>query len=41
MLEGVPLSCPVAMLKLAQDGLFLMLKLSVSPSLSLASGVNE
>src|SRR6185437_3711855 len=40
-LAGVPLSCPLAMLKLAQLGLFWILKLSVLPLESLALGVNE
>ena len=40
-LPGVPLNCPVAMLKVAQLGLFWMLKLSVFPLGSLADGVKE
>jgi len=35
---GVPESLPVEVLKLAQDGLFWMLKVSVLPSASLAVG---
>jgi len=37
---GVPVSAPVALLKLAQEGLFAIVKLSVSPSASLAEGEN-
>ena len=40
-LAGVPLSVPLAMLKVAQDGMFWMLKLSVPPDGSLALGVKE
>ena len=35
---GVPESLPVEVLKVAQDGLFWMLKVSVSPSASLPVG---
>ena len=35
---GVPLSCPVAELKLAQEGLLLIVNASVSPSASDALG---
>jgi hypothetical protein len=38
---GVPLSFPVDVLKLAQEGLFAMENVSVLPSGSLAVGVNE
>src|SRR5436190_23985110 len=38
---GVPCSWPVAALNVAQAGRFVMLKVSVSPSGSLAVGVNE
>ena len=38
---GVPDSCPVVVLKLAQAGLFLIEKVSGLPSGSLAVGVNE
>lgn len=38
---GVPLSLPVLVLKLAQDGLFAMANVSVLPSGSFAVGVNE
>jgi len=37
---GVPESLPVDVLKVAHDGLFAMLKVSVSPFASLAVGVN-
>jgi hypothetical protein len=37
---GVPVSAPVLVLKLAQAGLFVMLNVRVSPSGSLAVGVN-
>ena len=37
---GVPLSWPVAALNVAQEGLFEMLKVSVSLSASVADGVN-
>jgi hypothetical protein len=37
---GVPLSSPVAMLKVAQDGLLAIEKLSVLPAAPLATGVN-
>ena len=37
---GVPLSAPVVVLKLAQLGLFWMLKLSVAPAAALVVGVN-
>jgi len=38
---GAPCSWPVAALNVAQGGMFAMLKVSVSPSGSLAVGVNE
>ena len=38
---GVPLSCPVAMLKFAHEGLFVMEKVRPLPAGSLAVGVNE
>jgi hypothetical protein len=38
---GVPLSCPVAVLKVPQGGLLLMEKVSAPPDGSLAVGVNE
>ena len=38
---GVPESCPVRLLKVAQDGWFAIENVSVSPSGSLAVGVNE
>jgi hypothetical protein len=38
---GVPLSCPVALLKLAHEGWFAMEKVRVLPEGSLAVGVNE
>ena len=38
---GVPLSCPVAMLKLAQEGLPLIENVRPLPAGSLAIGVNE
>lgn len=41
VLAGVPLTWPVAILKLAHEGLFCTLKLSVSPFASLAVGVKE
>jgi hypothetical protein len=37
----VPVSAPVAVLKLAQAGRFCTLKVSVLPLASLADGVNE
>jgi hypothetical protein len=39
--DGVPLSCPVAMLKVAQAGLLVIEKDSVWPAGPLAVGVNE
>jgi len=38
---GVPLSCPVAMLKFAQDGLFVIENDRVLPDGSVVVGVNE
>ena len=38
---GVPASCPFVVLKLAHEGLFWMLKVSVSPSVSAAEGWNR
>ena len=38
---GVPLSCPLAVLKLAQEGLFVMEKVRLLPDGSVAVGVNE
>ena len=38
---GVPLSRPVVVLNVAQAGLFWMLNVSLSPSLSVAVGWNE
>jgi hypothetical protein len=38
---GVPLSCPVAMLKLAHEGRFVIEKVRPLPAGSLAVGVNE
>src|SRR5580658_10435512 len=39
--EGVPVSAPVAMLKVAHEGMFSMLKVSVEPDGPLAVGVKE
>ena len=41
VLAGVPLRAPVMVLNVAQEGWFWILKVSVSPSASLAVGVNE
>jgi hypothetical protein len=41
LLEGVPESAPVDVLKLAQVGLFTILNFSVSVSASVADGVKE
>ncbi len=41
VLDGVPVNAPVATLKLAQDGMFWTLKLSVVPEGPLAVGVKE
>jgi hypothetical protein len=38
---GVPVSAPVELLKVAQEGTLEALKVSVSPSGSAAAGVNE
>jgi hypothetical protein len=37
---GVPVSCPVLLLKAAQAGMFVMEKVKVAPSASEAVGVN-
>jgi hypothetical protein len=39
--EGVPLSCPVLLLKLAHEGLFATTKYRALPSGSFAVGLNE
>ncbi len=39
--EGVPESCPVLVLKLAHEGLFVIAKTKVRPDVSVAEGVNE
>ena len=39
LLSGVPVRAPVLVLKVAQSGLLVILKVSVSPSTSAAAGV--
>jgi hypothetical protein len=41
LIEGVPESCPVLLLKVAHDGLLLIAKTKVRRELVLADGVNE